>query len=65
MCLEASKLTALLSCAPCRYGEFGIGGGTSQYCDRLAKTPAEVRSRSRLTELVADCHHQFCNDMLA
>lgn len=24
------------------YGEFGIGGGTSQYCDRLAKTPAEA-----------------------
>eukprot|EP00878_Enallax_costatus_P020265 GHUV01021415.1.p1 GENE.GHUV01021415.1~~GHUV01021415.1.p1 ORF type:complete len:430 (+),score=143.67 GHUV01021415.1:150-1439(+) len=24
------------------YGEFGLGGGTSQYCDRLAKTPLEA-----------------------
>lgn len=38
-------LTSLVVCilSRCRYGEFGLGGGTSQYCDKLAKTPAEVR----------------------
>lgn len=29
------------------YGEFGLGGGTSQYCDSLATTPSEVRQGER------------------
>ena len=37
------------SCAPPPntkryYGEFGVGGGTSPYCDKLADSPSEVRA---------------------
>lgn len=40
---ELQRLGITLQGKDIWYGEFGIGGGTSQYCNKLAETPVEVR----------------------